>query len=158
MKDRTPPRRFVLYAALSILAALTMAGLTSMGLAQNGVTNRGVLQRMTTMGMAKTSLETLANMTAGRVRFDRKIARTARRNLVDAIQLIPKVFRKPHSDRLSRASPNIWIRWDDFSTRADTAERAAKRLRVDRLGQLRKTLPDMFTACLSCHQTYRKPR
>ena len=153
MKDRPPPRRFVLVAALIFLGALT-----TVGLAQNGVINRGVVQRMKTMGVARTSVETLADMMAGRVRFDRRTARVARRNLIEAIQTIPKVFRKPHRDRLSRASPDIWIRWDDFTTRADTAERAAKRLRVDRLGQLRKTLPDMFTACLNCHRAYRRSR
>jgi len=152
MKYLALQSRFILYAALLILGLLTTASL-----AQNGVTNRGVLERMTTMGIARTAVEKLADMMAGRVRFDRKVARAARRELIDALDQIPKVFRKPHSDRLSRASPNIWINWRDFETRAESAERAARRIRINRLGVLRKTLPDMLSACLNCHRTYRKP-
>lgn len=156
MSDHNASRRFPLYAALLGLLIAAMV-LTSATLAQNGVVNRGVLQRMTTMAVARTAIETLANMMAGRYRFDRKVARAARRDLIDATRLIPKVFKKPHFDPLSRARPDIWIRWDDFKTRADTANRAARRLKVDRLGALRSTLPDMIRACLSCHQTYRRP-
>lgn len=157
MKNHTSWRRFVLYAAMIVVGLLTTVTTTD-SLAQNGVANQGVLKRMTTMGVARTAIGTLADMMAGRVQFDRKIARAARKELIGATHQIPEVFKRPHSDRLSRASPNIWIRWNDFVTRAATAERTAKRLRVNRLGALRRTLPDMFNACLSCHQTYRKPR
>lgn len=152
MKDRNPSRRFPLYVALCILL------LASATLAQNGVTNRGVYERMTNMAQAQTGIETLTNMMAGRIRFDRVLARDARRNLIKATRDIPSVFKKPHSDRLSRARPDIWIRWDDFKIRADSAKRTARRLNIARLETLRSTLPDMINACLSCHETYRKPR
>ena len=157
MKDHTPPWRFVLYTALIVMGLLATI-LTTASLAQNGVTNRGVLKRMITMGIAKTAVGTLAKMMAGRIRFDRKVARAARKELINATQLIPKLFRKPHGDPLSRASLKIWVSWDDFVIRAETAERAARRLRIERLEVLRKTLPDMLNACLSCHQTYRITR
>ncbi len=153
MKDHPAPRRLALCGAL-----IAMVLLTSAGLAQNGVINRGVQKRMNTMATAKTAVETLVNMMAGRARFDRKVARAARNSLITATRAIPKVFKRPHGDRLSRARPDIWLNWDDFEIRAETAQRVARRLRVDRLGPLRKTLPDMINACLNCHRTYRKPR
>jgi cytochrome c556 len=157
MKDFPSLRRFPLFAVLSVLL-VALAAPTSTTLAQNGVTNLGVLKRMTTMASARTAVETLANMMAGRIRFDRKLARSARRGLITATRAIPSEFRQPHTDPLSRARMDIWIHWDDFKTRAATAKRMAKDLNVDRLGALRSTLPDMINACLSCHRTYRKPR
>lgn len=151
MKNRTPPPHFMLYAGLCLLILATTT------LAQSGVGNRGVLKRMTTMTTARTAVETLANMMAGRVRFSSTQARAARRNLISATRSIPSVFRRPHTDPLSRARPEIWWQWDDFKTRARTAKKAAQALRVDRLGALRSSLPDLINACLGCHQTYRKP-
>jgi len=150
MKDRSWPRRYPLYAILCILLLATTS------LAQDGVANRGVLKRMSTMTTAKTAVDTLANMMAGRFRFNRPQARAARRDLISATRSIPSVFRKPHSDPLSRARTEIWRQWDDFEARAKTAKKAAQALRVDRLERLRSTLPGLIHACLDCHRTYRQ--
>jgi len=157
MIDHKSPPRAALLAVLCIVL-MAMAFLTSVTQAQNGVTNRGVFKRMSTMASAKTAIEILVNMMAGHIRFDRVQARTARRSLISATRSIPSVFKKPHSDPLSWAKPDIWIRWDDFVARADTARRAARRLNVDQLGALRTTLPDMINACLGCHEVYRRTR
>ncbi|MCF6232345.1 MAG: cytochrome c [Rhodobacteraceae bacterium] len=156
MKNHTLRRRFVLYGAL-IFIGLLVTVWTTASLAQNGVTNHGVFQRMAAMGIAKTAVGTLTDMVAGRVRFDRKVARAARKNLIRVTRHIPKVFKRPDGDRLSRAKTDIWLSWADFEIRAETAERAARRLRVGRLTSLQRTLPDMLNACLNCHQAYRKP-
>lgn len=156
MENHTLRWRFVLYGALAVVGFLITV-MTTASLAQNSVTNSGVLKRMVTMGIAKTAVGTLTDMVAGRVRFDRKVARAARRNLIRATRDIPKVFKRPYSDHLSRAKTDIWLSWADFETRAETAERAAKRIRIGQLKSLQRTLPDMLSACLNCHQTYRKP-
>jgi len=162
MNDRNSSRRFPRYAAPRYAALwgllIAMAMLTSGTLAQNGVTDRGVQKRMNTMADARTAIGTLADMMGGRTRFDSTKARAARKNLIVATRSIPSVFKKPHSDPLSRARPDIWIRWDDFKARANAAERAARRLNTGRLGALRSTLPAMVNACLGCHRTYRRPR
>lgn len=160
MKDRSRARRFPLYAVICVLLLATVLGavLATGTVAQNGVANRGVLKRMSTMTTAKTAIDTLTNMMAGRFRFNRPQARAARRNLISATRSIPSVFRKPHSDPLSRARPDIWWQWADFKTRARTAKKAAQNLRVDRLETLRSTLPGLIHACLDCHQTYRRSR
>jgi cytochrome c556 len=160
MKDRIPRRRFPLVAAFCA-ALLVLAVVTSTTLAQNpgenGVTNRAVAQRMAMMNSATTAIETLVNMMGGRIRFDRVQARAARRMLINTARAMPSAFKKPHTDVLSRARPDIWLNWEDFETRADTAKRVARRLSVDRLETLRTTLPDVLNSCLSCHRTYRKP-
>lgn len=160
MKDRSRARRYPLYAVICVLLLGTVfASVLATGtVAQNGVANRGVLKRMTTMTTAKTAIDTLTNMMGGRFRFNRSQARAARRNLISATRSIPSVFRKPHSDPLSRARTDIWWQWDDFKTRARTAKKAAQNLKVDRLENLRSTLPGLIHACLDCHGTYRKSR
>lgn len=157
MNDRNPPRRLPVYAALWG-GLIAVAVLTSAVLAQNSVTNSGVQARMTTMADARAAVEILADMMGGRIRFDSTKARAARKDLVAATRSIPSVFRKPHGDPLSRARPDIWMRWDDFKTRAHAAERAARRLNTGRLGALRSTLPDVIRACLGCHKVYRIPQ
>ncbi len=156
MKNHDPPRRSPLYAVFcGVLIAMTVPTLTT--LAQNTVTNRGVQKRMDTMTTAKDAIEVLADMMGGRTRFDGQKARAARKVLITATRSIASVFRKPHSDPLSRARPDIWRDWDDFKARANTANLAARRLNVYRLGALRSSLPDMINACLACHRSYRRP-
>lgn len=156
MRTHDPPRRSPLYAVLcGVLIAITVPALAA--LAQNAVTNRGVQKRMDTMTGAKGAVEVLADMMGGRIRFDGPKARTARRDLIKATRSIAPMFSKPHSDPLSQARPDIWENWNDFKIRADTANRAARRLNVHQLSALRATLPDMINACLACHRSYRRP-
>ena len=158
MKDLSRAHRYPLYVVLCVLllAAALATGMATGTVAQSGVINPGVQERMSTMTTAKTAVDTLANMMAGRFRYDRSRARAARRNLISATRSIPSVFRKPHTDLQSRARMEIWRQWDDFETRAKTAKKAAQALRVDRLETLRSTLPGLIHACLDCHQTYRQ--
>ncbi len=171
MKNRNPPPRFPLYVmgcavALGLGAWAWVGLLTSGSLAQTGaqsgtqisVTNPGVVKRMDAMVRARLAVETLTQMMAGRTRFNRTTARAARRDLITVTGAIPRQFRKPNSDPLSRAQPLIWLQWDDFRTRAEVAKKTAQALRVERLERLRLTLPDVINSCLACHKVYRNPR
>lgn len=157
MNTDPPWQGFPLYATLCALL-IALAVLTSATQAQNSVANQGVQNRMATMKTARSEIEILANMMAGRVRFDRASARAARKGLIASTRSIPSVFEKPHGDPLSRARPDIWMQWDDFKARSNTAKRAARALKVYRLEALRATLPEMIHACLNCHQAYRSVR
>lgn len=127
-------------------------------LAHDGVVDKGVHKRMDAMAAAKAAIDRLGAMMGGQVRFDPGSARAARRTLIRATGAIPRLFRKPHSDPLSRARPEIWHQKTDFRARAEAAERAARRLNTRSLNRLRQTLPDVLSACLDCHRTYRVPR
>lgn len=120
------------------------------------VVNKGVKRRMATMASARDAVQTLAGMMAGRIRFDRVQARAARKRLLDATRDMVPVFRRPHRDPLSRARPEIWDRWNDFSARARAAHRAAQAVNPDRLNALRATLPGAIRTCLDCHRSYRR--
>ena len=142
---------FVLVGGLISLIACTDTGLTP----QDQVADKGVRSRVEVMTSAIAAMRTLSNMMAGREQFRPDRASEARRDLVRATRAIPKRFRKPHNDPLSNARPEIWLYWDDFKIRAQAAEDAAKRLSTKTEGGLRRTLPQMLQACLSCHQDYR---
>lgn len=122
------------------------------------VRDLGVLQRQSLMKTAKTALGTLHDMSAMRTRFDKLSARSAKTQLVATLKQIPNEFTKPYMDAHTRARPEIWQNWDAFSRDAASAHRAAKRIRTNNLGALRRSLPPMMSACLSCHSTYRKPK
>ena len=149
MKNRTPTRRFPVYAVLAVAILATAA------LAQTGVANRSVQKRINTMIAANTAVDTLAKMMGGNLRFDRRRARDARRTLIAVTRSIPSEFRKRQSDPLSRASPVIWTQWGDFKSRARTAKDTAQALDASRMAALRATLPDMIRACQDCHRSYR---
>jgi cytochrome c556 len=146
-------RLVALGVALSVIVgtSLTLASTT----ARNGVINRGVQNRMAAMNSAKSAVEILSNMMAGRIRFDRKAARAARKTLIKTTKTIPSAFEKPHTDPLSQAKPEIWIRWNDFKARSLMAKQAARALNPSRLETLRSTLPRLIRTCLNCHQTFR---
>ncbi len=141
-----------------LLLGVILAGAA---LAQSGqihqVTNPGVQARMATMNGANAAVTTLSDMMGGRMLFDRSRARAARKALLSNTGDIVSVFRHPHSDRLSHARPEIWQRWPDFRNRARSARRAARALKTRSLPALRKTLPELISACLNCHQSYRAP-
>ncbi|MFD3190755.1 c-type cytochrome [Sedimentitalea sp. HM32M-2] len=155
MKQADHPHRLSL-AAVIIAAILATAALGQSGQISQ-VANRGVQKRMATMNGANASLTTLSDMMGGRAIFDKTRARVARRSLISATGRIPSVFRRQHTDPLSRARPEIWTQWRDFKGHAKSAQRAARDLDTTSLADLRQTLPQLVSACLSCHQAYRHP-
>lgn len=154
-------QRWVTLVVLTVLAVAT-ATLADNGDDYNGattisVTNRGVAKRMNAMVRANASIQALGDMMGGRRLFNAHQAREVRKILIDTMDDIPSLFRRPHTDPLSRARPLIWTHRADFKSRARAAERAARDLDVNRLEDLRKTLPRLLETCLDCHTIYRKP-
>ena len=146
--------RFFHLTTLVILAltlALTAPDLT----AQEQITNKGVKKRVALMLSAQDAVTTLIDMMAGRMAFNANNARAARRILTQTSSRISRRFKKPHQDPLSNARLEIWTYWDDFNTRANTAEQAARQLNVYSLNGLRRTLPNVLHSCISCHERFR---
>lgn len=155
MTEGPRPQKLAAWVTLIALALATAA------LSQSGQISRvvtpGVQKRMATMTAANAAMTTLTDMMGGRAIFDKHRAKGARRALMKATGDIPSVFRKSHSDPRSYAKPLVWSQWDDFKTHARTAQKAARALDTDSLPDLRRTLPRLLHACLSCHRIYRKP-
>lgn len=140
-------------ACLALLAALA-AGPSAPVTADSGL-SKHVTRRIALMTGQKAAMDVLTGMMAGRVIFDRDKARSARRQLIKSTGSIRKHFKKPQLDPRSNARPLIWHAWDDFKTRAETAQAAARNLNTRSLPALRRTLPGLMQSCLSCHETYR---
>lgn len=136
------------------LLVMTLALSTPHLMAQEQITNKGVKKRVALMLTAQASVATLTDMMAGRVVFHPARARAARRTLMQTSRNIIKRFKKPHSDPLSNARPEIWTYWSDFKAKAEVADDAARQLNVNSLAGLRRTLPNVLQSCLSCHDSY----
>lgn len=142
--------------ALLVIAMATLGPWATDLAAQAPISDRHVKKRVTLMNTNKAALAILSDMMAGRIVFDSAKARDARKALIQSTKSIPKRFRKARMDPNSHAKPAIWTHWDDFTFRAEAAEDAARQLNTRSLAGLRRTLPNMMQACLSCHQTYRR--
>lgn len=143
-------------AGLFLMLLLLTTGVLAQSGQINRVTDSGVRNRMMAMNANNAALMVLGDMMGGRAVFDRDRARDARRRLITTTGRIPALFRKAHTDPLSNARPDIWSNWGDFKGRAKSAQRAARGLETYSLPRLRKTLPRLVHACLSCHRTYRE--
>ena len=115
-----------------------------------------VIERITLMRSSKLAMEVLGAMASGREVFDREKASQARRVLIRNTGDIASAFRRNPYDPASRARQHIWTQWGDFKVQIKAARAAAKGLSTRNVVTLRRTLPRMINACLSCHQAFRK--
>ncbi|MFC3613271.1 c-type cytochrome [Lutimaribacter marinistellae] len=121
------------------------------------VRDAAVLARQSLMQEAKAALGLLSNMSGHSLRFDKKAARRAKRQLSSTLRRIPRHFDAPHMDDHSRALPRIWQDKAGFDAAAARARRAARAIEPRSLPALRRSLPQAVSACLACHRSYRRP-
>lgn len=155
MRNMTPADG-VRGAGLLLMLLLLATGAFAQSGQISRVTDPGVRNRMSAMNTNNAALTVLGDMMGGRAVFDRERARDARRTLIATTGRIPALFRKAHADTLSNARSDIWSNWGDFKGRARSAQKAARGLDTYSLPRLRKTLPRLIHACLTCHRAYRK--
>lgn len=125
--------------------------------AQRVIENRHIRHRIELMNTQRATMERLIAMAAGRHPFDAQQAQADRRILIKTTRLIPKRFRKPRLTDQSHALPVVWHNWESFQRQAETAREAAKAISPRTLPALRRTMPAMMQACISCHEGYREP-
>lgn len=117
--------------------------------------HRKLEQRLDLMNLQKDTMDFLNNMATGRVAFNSKQVRSARRILITTTKKIPKRFRKEVTGLQSHAAPSIWYSRRDFEQRAENATAAAKAISSRSLEKFRPSLNRMINTCIACHQTYR---
>lgn len=152
-------RKHALYAgwlAILICALLALLIQPNAQADEPVIRDAAVLQRQDTMKTAKAALSILSDMSAMRLRFDRKQARAAKQQLKTALRDIPHRFERPFMDPHTKARREIWQNWSDFTRNAQTAHRAARAIRTNTLPALRRTIPAMVAACINCHRHYRQ--
>ena len=72
---------------------------------------------------------------------------------------IPGLFPKGSTDPKSRAKPEIWTNWTKFEDNAKRLEARAAEVANEAAagGNIAAKSQEMFAACKSCHDEFRKP-
>ena len=140
---------------LLLLAALLLPPAVGTQASEPRQMHPKIAARIALMNRQKEAMELLSDMAAGRHPFDAKLARAARKDLMATTKALPKAFKKNRQGLQSHAMPEVWLYPDDFKARAETAQKAARGISTRNVTRLRKTLPPMVQACISCHQGFR---
>jgi cytochrome c556 len=143
--------RFAPLATLSLVISMPIA------LAHEKATGI-VKERMDLMDRQKDDMKMIGEMAKGKVPFDAGKAAEAARDIGTTSQKIHGLFPEGSVGDPSEAKPEIWIKWDEFTSDADKLNAAATALAEalyagapDWQGKF-KTVID---ACKTCHKTFR---
>ena len=135
--------------------ALCLSLLAGTAIAKDGVTNPVVKERMDLMQTIRVNTGALGDMASGKTAFDAAAAGTARANLAAAAAMIPAKFQAEETDPVDEAKPEIWLMFDDFTTKAGALVTAAEALDATSLAGLQAGMGAVGGSCQSCHQAYR---
>lgn len=140
-------------AFVAIAAALTLfAGSAT---AKDGVTNPVVKERMDLMQMIRASTATLGDMAGGKTAFDAQAAMVAKTALAAAAGQITAKFQAEEDDPVAEGRPEIWMMFDDFTTKAEALVTAAEAVDVASLDGIKAGMGAVGGTCKACHEAYR---
>ena len=125
--------------------------------AHQGVKDPLVMARMEAMSDIAAATKLLGDMAKGAAAFDAAQAREAAATIERLAAETPARFETPADDPKSEARPAIWERFEDFRTKAqalEAAARAAQPLRTE--AELKAALAALGAACKACHEDYRE--
>lgn len=140
-------------AAKIIAAALILAG--GSALAQDEAKDPTVIAWQQLMKQNGAAAKVLGEMAGGKTAFDAAAAETARQMLISDAQQIPVVFKTPAQDPASKAKPEIWTSWDDFTVKAAALGKAAEAMDVASLDGVAAGMGAIGEACKGCHSAYK---
>jgi len=139
---------------LVAVAAIVIAGTAY---ANDKITNPAVKERVALMQTVRVNTGTLGDMAQGKTAFDAAAATTARANLAAAAAQIVAHFEAEEEDPFSRAKPDIWMAFDDYTTKAEALVTAAEAIDASSLAGLQAGMGAVGGSCQSCHELYRGP-
>jgi len=99
--------------------------------------------------------KTLGEMAGGKVAFDATAAEAAKQMLVADAEKIAEVFKNQSTDPASKAKPDIWTSWDDFTAKAGDLGTAAAALDASSLDGVKAGMGAIGGACKACHTAYK---
>jgi cytochrome c556 len=141
-------------AHLTVLATLLFVPLA---LAHEGATGV-VKERMDLMDVQKDAMKVIGLMAKGERPFDAAEAAKAASEIETTAKQIPELFPEGTTGHPSEAKPEIWTKWDEFTSDADALAVAAQ----DLVTALEGNAPDwkakfkgVIDACKACHKTFR---
>lgn len=97
----------------------------------------------------------LGDMASGKVAFDATAAAAAKQSLVSDAAKIPVVFKNQSTDPASKAKPDIWTSWDDFTAKAGDLGKAAAAVDTSSLDGVKAGMGAIGGACKACHTAYK---
>lgn len=144
-----PIMKFVTFGA--VLAATA-------AYAHDGVKNAAVKARMMTMSTIGDNMKMLGGMAKGSVPFDEARAEAAAVAIKDGAARVPALFEAEETDPKSEARPDIWMMFDEFTSKADALEKAAATVDASSLDGVKVGLGNMGGTCKSCHEQFRQEK
>lgn len=136
-------------------SALALGILASGAVAHAEVQNEAVKARMEAMKAIGGAMKTIGGMAQGKVAFDADAAAAAVAVMEAQSAQVPALFEAQESDPKSEAKPEIWTNWDDFVSKSQALNAAAKAADASSPEALGASLGPIGGACKSCHTAYR---
>jgi cytochrome c556 len=142
---------------MKLTAKTLVLGLILMGGIAYGstATDPDAKARQEVMDANGAAAKTLGEMASGKVAFDAKAAAAAKQSLIDDSAKIPVVFKAQSTDPASKAKPEIWTAWDDFTAKAKDLGTAATAMDATSLDGVKAGMDALGGACKACHTAYK---
>ena len=118
-------------------------------------TDPTVRARQTLMGTLGMNAKVLGDMAGGKTAFDAAAAAAAKQALIAASSEIPATFEMQASDPATKAKPEIWSNFADFTAKAQVLNAAATALDPASLETVQAGMGAIGGACADCHKTWR---
>lgn len=140
------------------VAALGLSVAAGVALAHTGVKNMTVMKRMEAMKSIGEDTKVLGQMAKGERTFNAEAAREAALAIARHAAETPALFKEKAEDPKDEAKPVIWESFEDFTAKAVSLEKVAKRLAgsVESVDDVRAGLGQIGGACKACHEVYRE--
>lgn len=135
-----------------LVLGLLMAG--GVALAE-GATDPDVKARQEVMDANGAAAKTLGGMASGKIAFDAAAAQAAKESLIADAKKTPEVFKNEATDPASKAKPDIWTSWDDFTAKAEDLGKAAEAMDATSLDGVKAGMGAIGGACKACHTAYK---
>ena len=123
--------------------------------AQAMATDPDAHARQVLMDANSKAIVALSNMVITERPYDAAAAAAAKAALIANAADIPVKFKANTTDPASRAKPEIWANWADFSGKAAALGTAATALDTSSLDSIKASLNAVGGACAACHAAYR---
>lgn len=137
------------------LAPMVMA---TMAFAHGGVKDPTVMARMQVMEDVGQGMKIISQMLKKEIPFNAEAAQAATHGIASAASQTVAKFKDPATDPKSEALPAIWKDFDDFSDRAMTLEKTARRQAstIQSYDDLKVAAGELAGTCKGCHSRYKK--
>lgn len=136
----------------TFIATLALAATVVLAADATDPTAKARQELMDTIAM---NVKVLGDMAGGKAAFDAAAATAAKDALVAASAEIPAKFEPQASDPASKAKPEIWTNFADFTAKGQVLNAAATALDPSSLETVQAGLGAIGGTCKDCHTTYR---